>query len=103
MNICVQYLELHFCVLGSAREKGGVLGWGVVLKVRHRLPEFGKQQPVFATGHLFLDRSLLFQQLAHDLFGCRLGAARAGSRMLAAALGHHAGMRSRMQSPRLSP
>lgn len=78
MNIHAQHLKLHICILGSMHEKSGGLRWGAILKVHHQLLEFGKQQPVFVTAHLFLGRSLLFPQSALDLFGCRLGAATGG-------------------------
>lgn len=78
MNIHAQHLKLHFVSWVSTSEKSGGLRWCVILEVYHRLLEFGKQQPVFVTAHLFLGRSLLFPQSALDLFGCRLGAAAGG-------------------------
>lgn len=94
MNIHVQHLMLHFCILGSTHEKSGGLCWGVILEVHHQLLEFGKQQTVFVTAHLFLGRTLLFLQSALDLFECCLGAAAGEVEDCLIILGHHAGMRS---------
>lgn len=78
MNIYAQHLMLHFCILRSTHEKSGGLCWGAILQVHRQLLEFGKEQTVFETAHLFLGRTLLFPQSALDLFGCRLGAAAGG-------------------------